>query len=574
MNGTIENLLSIFKNAGIFILDIQGTNIPIITASKARGIGNPQKSGAVVELDAIAVKDNIIWFIEHTASNSLNIKDFDNFIQKMTFLSSPSILLTAIDTIWQKYNIQYQKPTIDPTTKIKGLYVNPILNEAQEQTLSLRISNNQVFIWGRDTFEYFNSLASIIKTYSRYEFFKYFHIEPLDISNEETDSSANSFIHKPFIDIDHGILDSRMIIFKMTPAQLLKRAYVLRNEGWRSDSFQRMIIPEKLRKIRDYIIQQGDASFANNIIVSLDSNINPSELTTGQEGIVAIPNCFCSLCIIDGQHRLLAFTQDFYASQNPTEKQNDSIIQRMARSEDLIVTLLVFNGTPQEILRKQTQLFKDINATQTRVKSDFIYNLEEIINPATPISVSNKILKYLSKNQNSVLYEKFSIKWYQGGRIKRSSAVRWGLSDLVDPNLPFLYSKLKNKSIKQEYQRGEVDNYVIFCAEELEKYFSIIRKVYQKKYKRKKIWDFPSKTKMMLLSTSGVVGFLRLFRHFLLSQIPPENYERYLDKITVNFQKRNYRYTSSQWARLEEKMFDDIRKTYKRFGDESLIKRK
>jgi len=575
MKYNLSNAINIFSWAGIPVLDIERTKLLITNRKETVQAGKVTKDGEEIELDGIAFQNRVIWLIEYTNSQNLETPDFDNFIQKIVLLSDDKNqkLVAAIDKIWEKYSPTFQKPTITKETLLLGLYIAPFKNENQESTLRQRIpkGNNQVFLWCRDTFEYFNAISSITRRHSQYELYNYFNLEPSVIFDLSEVRNQESYIRRPYINIPNGVFGCRMIIFKIDPESLLRRAYVLRNEGWKSDSFQRMIIPEKLKRIRDYIISQKDSSFANNIIVSLDPNIKPDTLVEIEGGIL-LPNRFSSLCIIDGQHRLLAFTQNFYSEQDPNEKKKDDIIKDMAEKEEVIVTLLVFDGPPLEILRKQTQLFRDINANQTKVKSDFIYNLEEIINPKSPESIGNKILKYLSRREHGVFFEKFSIKWYQGGRIKRSSVVKWGLIELVDHQSNFFYKKAPKK-IKNKYSAGEVNEYVLFCADILEKYFTAIREVYKKKYPKKNIWDFPSKSRMMLLSTSGIVGFLRLFRHFLYSGIKEQNYDKYLDEIKVNFRKKPYKFTSSQWAKLEEAMFDNIRKKYPNFGNEGLIKR-
>jgi len=577
MKYNLTKVIDIFNHAGIFAFPIEGTLLSIANKEETVRAGKNTNQGEEVELDGIAIKGRVVWLIEYTNSQGLDTLDFDNFIQKITLLSDNDNqkLDEAIKKIWEKYELKIPKPDITKDTLLLGLYVAPFKNENQESTLMQRIpsKNKQIFLWCRDNFEYFNSVSLITRSHSQYELYSYFSLTPSDVfdRNEAEDQEKGS-IRKPYIDIENGIFGCRMIIFKTDPKSLLCKTYVLRNEGWKSDSFQRMIIPEKLRRIRDYIINQKGSSFANNIIVSLDPNINPATLETEIDREIALPKRFGSLCIIDGQHRLLAFTQDFYSEQDNNEKKNDEIIKGLLTREELIVTLLVFNGSPTEILRKQTQIFRDINATQTRVKSDFIYNLEEIINPKSIESVGNKILKHLSKKENGVFSDRFSIKWYQGGRIKRSSVVKWGLADLVDPQKPFLYTKAST-TIKEKYSNSNVDDYVLFCANILEDYFSVIRKIYKKKYLKKNFWDFPAKSNKMLLSTSAVVGFLRLFRHFLYSKIKKEEYEKYLTNIKVNFSKKFYKFTSSQWAKLEEAMFDDIREKSNSFGDETLIKR-
>lgn len=576
MKYNLSNAIDIFKRAGIYALDIEHTMLSVTNREQTLRAGKTTRAGEEIELDGIAIQGKVIWLIEYTSSKNLDTGDFDNFLNKIHLLSdNNNILCDAIEKIWQKYKLDHtDKPSITDETVLLGLYISPYRNENQEETIKQRIpskGNKKIFLWGRDTFEYFYATSFITGEHSQYELYSYFSLEPKYLFDAKEIDRQKSYIPHPFIDIKDGVFGCRMIIFKISPDALLSRAYVLRNEGWKSDSFQRMIIQEKLKNIREYIIQHKDASFANNIVVSLDPNIDSSILKETHEGML-LPSRFGSLCIIDGQHRLLAFTQNFYSKEDASEKSNDKVIKDMAEKEELIVTLLIFKGSPAEILRKQTQLFLDINVTQTKVKSDFIYNLKEIINIKAPESVGNRVLKYLSKRENGVFFERFSIKWYQGGRIKRSSLVQWGLVELLDPKKGVFY-KIAPKKVKLEYDKGDIDGYVMFCANLLEKYFIAIRDVFKKRYPKINIWDFPAKSQMMFLSTSGIVGFLRLFRHFLFSKVKENDYKKYLNEIKVKFEKETYQFTSSQWAKLEEAMFDDIREKYGKFGDESLIKR-
>jgi len=575
MKYNLAKSINIFKRAGFLALEIENTNLLITDSGQTAFAGKTSKKGETIELDGIIIHRDVILFVEYTNTRNLDTDDFDNFIRKITFLENKDKLKNAIDKIWQKYKPENEDKPNYNNALVLGLYITPFQAENQEATLRERIVTSErgkIFLWGRDTLEYFMAISSIMRSYSKYEIYSYFSLKPELIFNKKELERQTSYISSPYIEIESGVFNCRMIIYKSKPDTLLRRAYVLRNEGWKSDSFQRMIIPEKIRKIRDYIINNKDATFANNIIVSLDPSVNSEDLKVMSDRGILLPNRFGTLCIIDGQHRLLAFTQDFYSQTSNTEKINDAHIRKMSEEEELIVTLLIFKGSPEEILRKQTQLFRDINATQTKVKSDFIYNLEEIINPMSPEAIGNSILKHLSKKENGIFSEKFSVKWYQGGRIKRSSVVKWGLAELVNIQNDFLYSQVTN-GIKKKYQNEDVSGYVVACSEILEKYFVALRKVFEGKNRKKDIWDFPSNNGMMFLSTSAIVGFLRLLRHFLYSKIKSKDYEKYLREINVNFDKKNYQFTSSQWAKLEEAMFDDIRRKYKNFGDESLIKR-
>ena len=287
---------------------------------------------------------------------------------------------------------------------------------------------------------------------------------------------------------------------------------------------------------------------------------------------ICLPNNFSTFCIIDGQHRLLAYTQDFYGEDDPKESDNDKTLQNLADTSEIIVTLVKFSGSKDEILKQQATLFRDINSNQTKVKTDFIYNLQEIIDPNDFGSIGNKVIRYLNNLQGGVLKDKFELKSLPSysGRIKRSSIVKYGLRDLVELNKDFLYH-ISPTSIQGEVKSGNLEGYIQFCGKRLDGYFKCIKEVFEKKC-RKKVWG--KETNFMLLSTSGIVGFLRLYRHFIKSsKIEESEIKARLKAINVNFRKKAYKYTSSQWPKLEEKMFSDIRKKFSDFGDETLIKR-
>ena len=67
----------------------------------------------------------------------------------------------------------------------------------------------------------------------------------------------------------------RFVSFMMSPQELIKRAYVLRKDSFFEQAlmYQRMIIKNKLIKIRKYI-SVNKTTFFNNIIVSLPNEVS------------------------------------------------------------------------------------------------------------------------------------------------------------------------------------------------------------------------------------------------------------------------------------------------------------
>lgn len=149
--------------------------------------------------------------------------------------------------------------------------------------------------------------------------------------------------------------------FSVSPEYLLKISFVShRAKGKASDvnTYQRMIVKSRLNAIRKYI-EEEDGIFPTNIVVNLDRK--PTFQRTEQEpeqgsgvmGWLDLRPSFKSAWIIDGQHRLFAYSGLMSASK--------------AR-----LSVLAFENLSAS---KQAQLFSDINAQQKRVKQSLLQEL-------------------------------------------------------------------------------------------------------------------------------------------------------------------------------------------------------
>jgi DGQHR domain-containing protein len=150
--------------------------------------------------------------------------------------------------------------------------------------------------------------------------------------------------------------------FSITPEYLLKISYVShRSKGKRSDvsTYQRMLKKGRLNKIREYITENG--IFPTNIVVNIDKNRLQFERIhqegdpedSGVAGWLSIRPTYKSAWIIDGQHRLFAYSGH----------------DRAAKSR---LSVLAFDGlAPSE----QARLFIDINAKQKSVKQSLLQEL-------------------------------------------------------------------------------------------------------------------------------------------------------------------------------------------------------
>lgn len=153
--------------------------------------------------------------------------------------------------------------------------------------------------------------------------------------------------------------------FSISPEYLLKISYVShRSKGKASDinTYQRMLAKTRLKKIKDYISEDG--IFPTNIILNFErGRLNfekikqetdtSDDLEVGVQGWLDIKPAFKSAWIIDGQHRLFAYSGH----------------EKSLKSK---LVVLAFEGLKPS---KQAELFIDINAKQKSVKQSLLQEL-------------------------------------------------------------------------------------------------------------------------------------------------------------------------------------------------------
>lgn len=150
--------------------------------------------------------------------------------------------------------------------------------------------------------------------------------------------------------------------FSIQPEYLLKIAFVshrARGKATDVDAYQRMIQKSRLKKIRQYI--SDDGNFPTNIVLNLEKSkysrfdIGKNEGTGqgAQVGWLVLTPAYKSAWIIDGQHRLFAYSGHKRASSS-------------------YLSVLAFDGLPGHV---QAKLFVDINHEQKSVKRSLLDEL-------------------------------------------------------------------------------------------------------------------------------------------------------------------------------------------------------
>jgi len=175
--------------------------------------------------------------------------------------------------------------------------------------------------------------------------------------------------------------NKKFYTFLIQARHLLRFAYVFRVEMNNIlASYQRLLNKGKIRKIRQYLRQRG--FFANNILVATDVDLqleDEDDSRVVMRGTLRLPDKPCYLEIIDGQHRLLAYS-------NLPDLMNHC----------LCVTAI--SGL-NEIER--AKLFVVVNREQTKVPAYLLWDLYTLIEPR---SLRGKISKFVQRlNENGPL---------------------------------------------------------------------------------------------------------------------------------------------------------------------------
>jgi DGQHR domain-containing protein len=185
--------------------------------------------------------------------------------------------------------------------------------------------------------------------------------------------------------------------FAISPEYLLKIAYVShRSKGKASDvdTYQRMVSKTRLATIKQYISEDG--VFPTNIVLNIDKdrlnfervkqgNSKIDETESGTLGWLDIKPAYKSAWIIDGQHRLYAYSGH-------------------ERAHNSHLSVLAFEGLSAS---KQAQLFIDINAKQKSVKQSLLQELYAELHwdaedPAVRVrAIVSKAIQVLDEDINS-----------------------------------------------------------------------------------------------------------------------------------------------------------------------------
>lgn len=505
-----------------------------------------------VELDYLFLYENIIVICE---DNTKQKKDIDHIRNKNESFAEIRNNKTAFLN-WLS-NTFPEKATMVKQYRPERYFLYYIYISQTELEITEDEKNrySNLLFWDPETLSYFNRMAQCIQHSARYEIFRY-----LGLKNDEIGFSGSeggkTTIKAPIIypqeatGLRNGV---RVVSFMMSAEKLLRTSYVLRKDSWEESMFlyQRLIEKDKVKSIRAFLAQKGEA-FYNNIIVALPDNVTFEDdagtpilvenIGDFQHCKLVLPDEMNSICIIDGQHRIFAHYEA------PATEKYELQIAPLRRQLHLLVTGLIFPTEMKEPERKQiqSQIFLDINDNTKKVAPNVLTHIEMVKDPFSDIGLARRVIERLNKKR--VFLNRFELSAIDESKIKVASIIKFALRYLVTvtpaEGKTSLYAYWQgNKEAFQQKDEASLNDYIEFCANSIDLYFSAIRDAF------KSSWNDPASKMLSVISINGfIIAFNRQLNKYGVSDYP--FYSSCLRKLSIDFSKNGFPYTSSQYRKF------------------------
>lgn len=535
--------------------------------------------GRTSELDDIFVFENLIVLTEYTIGDPHLLKK-SVLYNKINSSVSDFIRFLIDSKVYDSFSEEFknkisQKYTINQL-KLRILYCSK-KSISQEHKDSVK----DVIYFDYHIVKYFNSLTKVIKLSAKYEFLEFLKISENDFGDRilsSTTGTTNCFSGHILPEEKSSFKEGYKIIsFYIDAESLLKRAYVLRQEGWRKKEnvgyYQRMLDSKKITSMRKYLSEEKRV-FINNIITTIsekdiklftDSN-RRKEIPISDDGIFGESSAHTNITpayieiadkcniigIVDGQHRTYAYHEG--------DDNYEPYLSHLRKIQNLLVTGIIFprSESKEERLKFESNLFLEINANQKKVGQLIQQEIQLQTMPFSSIAIGKGILNIL--NEHGPLVNLIEMYTYEKGKIKTASIVSFGLKPLIkvdkqktDSFYRVWENENKDDLIKKDCQDYELlSDYQKFCASKISEVLSAFKACLDSS-----MWQpYNAKTSMGVLTVTFINGVLNLIRLLIMNEqlADFESYKKRLTSIS-SFQFKKYK--SSQYRRMGEDLYKE-----------------
>lgn len=363
--------------------------------------------GGHLEIDIVCLIGNICILIETTVETNNNSEKIKRFIRHCKLVVNSPLSKRDLFSLFEGIPAE-ELINFTGISDWRYLYIgiSPELI-TDNITPDKYPDTNSLHIFNEENWEYFKILEQTIKETAKYEFLASVDINPSDIGDA---ALGGEILTKKCLELTNKTLFSGqsdvladLFVLTFTPKELLRIARVLRYQGQpmaissetstnqQSGGYQRILVPDKLNKIREFIGNNSKIAFPTNLTLVLN---NECEMRNSE---LHIPSKYASIDVIDGQHRLFSY----------------ALSREEVREEArLIATAIKFNtDDAQKINQYAARTFITINSEQTKVKRDLISLISyDVLDDKTPESIAAKILKMCDSKPNGILTGIFALK--------------------------------------------------------------------------------------------------------------------------------------------------------------------
>lgn len=498
--------------------------VPLIKLDPAGPYGKDEH----LELDYLVPFGGTCLIGEITArSNPKNLKDKDQRFRKQ-FDILRTLKLT--DQVWQVLGVPDDE--LRHFRNIVELRGFSVATDLELFDVGLPIVPGIARFYKAD-WNLLTDYSNAIGEYALYFFLQLFDITPgaqnKALVLREADNALIRITNKKIAGGNTGLAD--IYTFEISPYELFPLARVYRRDRLPELStspeknYQRALMPEKLRDIRNNLLKERDFMFPNSILVVLAGDCNY------QNKILSIPMRYGAMSVIDGQHRLFS-----YADKN--------LQAILGNDSKIMVTAIQFRGLDDEAVRKYSaRTFIEINTNQTRVRRGHLDAIAyEVLGETYPKAIAARILLLVNQRKGS-LYGLFDTNQTGLGKIQTTTVMSTlaSITDLGKINKLVGRSKGLGAIKKQGYENlfgasitdlTDAQKFIQQGVASFEHYFSLVSGVFRH--------DWPEREKTVgssLEYAKMFAAFVKMFQAFILEGKDWEGVQQELKRIQRNIMK-------------------------------------
>lgn len=507
------------------------------------------------EFDDAFIHENVLVLAEYTTSRSVSDHLKSKKILFERVLSDPEGFVAYLRTSFPAFDERLGDAFFPSDYVIRIVYCS-----RYEFDASVKDYVPEPIYLDLPYLKYFEKISSAVKLSSRHELFHF-----LNIPNEKVAEGGK--FPKPTRETYHGSIlperasgfppDFKVVSFYADAAALLRRAYVLRRDGWRGSyqAYQRMIQPQKIEAIRRKL-RNDHQVFVNNLIATLPEDVHPvgeggltidiSKLKVTAPVTITLPLRANSVGLIDGQHRLFSYYES---------KEDDQLIARLRHQQNLLITGIIYPPTISDAERERFEaaLFLAINSNQTNAPTALRQEIEVLLNPSSPTAIGKQVMHALSRSGPLLGFvENY---FFEKGKLKTSSIVSYGLGPLIklggDDSLFSIFEDPEKDLIQSGDAPEALNRYIKFCTSSINKMLNAVKSNVPPER-----WTTDKKNKNRLLTVTYINSFLIAMR-ILIRNGHSMEFEHLRTKLqgvkSFNFKS----FHSSQYGRMAEKLVSD-----------------